>query len=408
MKLRYVLPAVAALAALAFFLRRSPPGRPSSPEPPAPKPAESRPPPPPPAAPEPRDLRKLANDLRRRALEDKDFRRQLIARLADPSEPLHLREVAAFVLASLDDPEAERALVRALEAGGESRWVRALVLALGSARDGRRPNPFDVPETPYRETTPHGLSVVLSAILLDRAARGALERQLEHADPEVRRAVLLSLRRTLVEEPAEEVEDTRRAFVRTLEADRDPSLRARAGGALGEWLLKAPPSYPKHAEVVDALVRRSLDPAEGELRFQASAALQQTRVPDSRLDPVVDQALTAADFDLRAWAIDLAAAQAETIGPGRAKLLLDAGMRDADPKVRELTLHRLSRLARPEEGVAVAAASLRDPAWHVRHAAVRALAGYPAGAGRLAALEEAARSDPHEEVRSAARAALKR
>ena len=361
------------------------------------------------------EIRQLASTLRARCRTDKSLLRELITQLLDASQPARVREVAAFVLGSLPDPEAQAALVRALEKGGDGTWIRTLILAIGSALDNGRDNTFAWGKSPYVLSTPHGLSVKITKVLLDSAARTTVEAQISHADAGVRQAVLQALRHTLIHEATIDPQgkkgvglaDVRQTFLGVLSYDSEELLRAEAAGALAEWMTRTHPSSVGHAEVRDRLLRKSLDPQEDQVRFQSLGGLRETPLPEPDLERVYQSALQGDGFEKRTWAIKLAVAHAGALGPGRQESLIALGIQDQDAKIREITVRQIAHLPKTDETLQKALASLRDPAWNVRYAAVRTLTEFDAGPELKASLEALGRSDPNPQVRAAVRRALR-
>jgi hypothetical protein len=363
------------------------------------------------AARTPQEMPQAASDLRKRARTDRDFMRALVAVLLDPSQSEHVREVVAFVLASLPDPEAQNALLKALESGGDAAWVRTLVLAMGSARDKGRDDTFGLAEGPYVRKMPSGLGVEIRTVLLDPAMRAAVEKQLEHTDVEVRRAVLQVLQHTLLFEArarregrSSDVGDVRERFIGELQKDAEPSLRAEAGRALAEWMVSVPQGSADHRQVLDTVLDQALKPEEEQVRFRTLQGLKQNPISD--LGKVYDWALHGSDFERRAWAIELVASHAETLSSDQQKAFLALAANDENPKLRETVLHQLANFPATPEARELALHCAHDGEWNVRYAAVKALAHYPATPEAVSAVGQLSASDSNEDVRQAAQETL--
>lgn len=357
------------------------------------------------------EIVQTASEMRKRARTDKDYMRSLIESLLDPSQPEHVREVMAFVLASLPDTEAQRALIQALEQGGESSWLRILILAIGSARDRGRDDSFGLPEGPWVKSTPSGLGVEIRTVLLDPAVRSAVEKRVEHEDAEVRRAVVQVLQHTLLYEARSQADgksvdigNTRKVFLQELDRDADESVRAEASRALAEWMMIAPEKSSGFEEVLQSILRKSMEPEEDQVRFRSLQGLKQTELPKDDLDRVFDRAMKGTDFESRAWAIELSAAHADG---ERQKSIMALAANDSDPKIRELALHQMTQMPGSGEAAELARHCLQDKEWNVRYAAVKALANQPVQPETLDVLERLSRTDDNEDVREIAEEALK-
>jgi HEAT repeat protein len=413
-RLALLVPAIALSALLVILaVRRSPPADPSPAGerrladpavPGAPPPAATRP-----AAPAPEELRAKATALRRRCRREKEAVGDLLRILGDPGASAADREVAALVLGSLADPEAKRALLAALREAKDPDWIVALVLALGMADQLRRDDVFGLPEgEPGVVETPHGLSVYVERLIEEAEVRDALVGRLGHEDARVRQAALRSLRHSAVEEAAgrPELAAAREALTGMMEGDSDPTLRAEAGGAVADWLLRAPSERTDRAGVLDRLMGKSVQDAEAELRFRAANTLGSVVLPETALNRVLESSLPGASFEKRAWALELAGRHAAALGEERRRVILDAALADGDAKVRETAVHQLGRFPKSAETLGFAVGALGDPAWNVRYAAARSLGSHPADPAARERLERLAQSDPEGAVRDAARKTL--
>jgi HEAT repeat protein len=354
-------------------------------------------------------LRATAAQLRARCRTDKELLGRLCGELLDPATAADRREAVAFVLGSLPDPEAARALRQALDAATDAEWIRTLVLALGCALDTGRDDSFDLYPAPYVHLTPHGLSVEIFRVIPDPDTRAALQRRLEHDDREVRRAVLLVLQHTLIGEArsGENFADLRRSFLGAVEREADEGLRAEAGRALAQWLAAAPAGRAGHVEVAETVIRRALEPGEDQIRFRALAGLKSAALEERDLARVLEAGGSDAAFERRAWAIELAAAQAERVGVDRVRDLLATGLQDGNAKLREVAARELACAPKDDRTLGLVQGALQDPAWHVRYAAARTLGGFPPGPEVVNALERASKADPHPAVREIAERGLK-
>jgi HEAT repeat protein len=357
----------------------------------------------------------LASLLRARCRTDEGLLLALIDVLLDPSQGALVREVAAFILASLPDLRAQKAVVRALEMGGDAAWIRTLVLALGSVRDIGRDGTFGYPGGPYIYTFPSGLGVQIQAVLVDPATREAVERQLAQSDVEVRQAVVQVLQHTLIaeaesrrEEEPVDIGTVRQSFLTEMNRDPEESIRAEAARALSEWVLAAPSGSKGYDEVLTGILRKSFEPGEDQLRFRVLQGLKQSELPQDEVNVIADMAVRAEDFERRSWALALVATHAESLGAERAQALIATGAGDRDAKVREIAVRQLALLPGTEGTRSLALGSLQDPAWHVRYAAVEALKALGPDEESLRALERAGQADPNEEVRNFARDAAER
>jgi len=354
-------------------------------------------------------LPKLAAEWRDRCRSDRSFIRSLARILLDRTQSSAAREVAAFVLGSLDDPEAWQALLDAIRQGGEAAWIRTLILAIGSAYDRGRDDTFSLTGGPNVVKTPTGLSVEIRKVIADPGLRSAVQGCLEHSDREVRRAALQVLKFTLVSEAlsrreGDEVElgTLRDSFVLRMIGDEENSLRAEAGHSLAEWLVTAPVGSRGHGQVLDSLFHKSLESGEEQLRFRTLQGLKQAELAGTQLEAVRQAALRGADFDQRAWAIELLGAHGESFSAEQRRDFVSSILQDADPKIRETGLRQLTALPPDDQLRDLARNSLGDPAWNVRYAAVAALGTYAGTPDLVRALEDLSRSDPQPEVRALA------
>ncbi len=367
--------------------------------------------------PDPQDRnerRKLASRLQAEARKDRGLRDRLVALLLDPSQPPARRELAAFVLGSLPFDDARRALRKALEAGGDAAWLRTLVLATGSALDRGREGTFDYAPGPFIQETPYGLSVEIRRVLQDPELRLAVQDLAAHADLDLRRTVMQVLFHSLQaegsalgSETAADFGTLRQTFLTVLSADPDSSLRGEAAWGLGQWLTLAPGESPAQKTVADALLDRSLEAADEPSRFRSLAGLKQAELGPEQLTRILGAAAApGGSFEVRSWALELLGSKAGELS-GPQQLVIVGTLSDADPKLREIAVRQLGEFKDLAEARTAARAALADPAWNVRFAAVASLAGLEGTAAREK-LTAIAGSDPSEEVREAARAALNR
>lgn len=365
----------------------------------------------------PEGIQKAATDLRARCRTDKDLMRALIARLHDPNESPHVREIAAFVLASLRDPEAQGAIREALEAATDPRWIRLLIWAAGSARDSGKDLGFSYADGPYIKKTDSGLGVEIRTVLLDPGLLQAVTKHFGHSEESVRHAAIDALEHTLAYEAdslhrgaAAGLQGLREQFLHVMSSDQVEEVRAHSASALAQWMVRAPAQSDAMAQVRSAVLEKFLDREEDLVRFRTEQALKQVPLSASELNRVLETALNENDFDLKTYAMQVAGTHARDLDPAQQASTQEAFARmateDSDAKVREFAVKQLPYLPLQKESQQTARDALRDSAWHVRAAAVESLMEFPPCPENLAALEQIRQSDPNEDVRKRAAEAL--
>ncbi|MHC4607157.1 MAG: HEAT repeat domain-containing protein [Planctomycetota bacterium] len=356
------------------------------------------------------NLEALATELRAEAVADREFLRALIALLSDGTADARSRQVAAIVLGTIDDREAQDALLAALKAGGDAAWIRTLILALGSNRE--RPTPFDVgdkgPFVVQHEET--GLCFRVRDPDLDESVIDAVLPHLGHADRDVRYAAERALRnviwltpdRPVPDAPTPGMEKVRAAFVDALREDPDETMKAAFAHQLAEWTAFFP-----DADTVAAVVDAAMQEEAGTVRFRTKEPLGRTDIPAEQWRILLDAALKES-FDTRTWAIEVVASRVGRLPEEHRdafRHVFELGIRDSDPKVRQYAARDLAK-ARIPGGEQLLLETLQDAEWNVRVASAKALEDYPATDEVVGKLEQASRSDPSEHVRKAAEKTL--
>lgn len=308
----------------------------------------------------------------------------LLSLLHDSSLSFQARCVVALVLGTIDDPQAQHALLRELQAAGDSEWIRILLHALGAEKKNPDAEIFDLPDTPFVYELA-GLRLRIQTRVADDAVRMAMASFLTHADPEVRRAAARGLVHST------DFRDVRDQFVALVKAEADDNLRAGYGHALANWLAEHGGEAPDRSAVVDVLLSASDDAA---VRFRIEEGLRRAPLSEAEVGRLIEIA-ERGSLHQQLWSLSILRARSEpVIVPVLERLAVNA----AEPKVREYAVSGVR-----SEGVLLTA--LSDPEWNVRVAAVKALAGKK---NVRAELERIAVSDPDERVRQAAQESLRR
>lgn len=231
------------------------------------------------------------------------------------------------------------------------------------------------------------------------AALPALIRALREDDSsEVRQAAAFAL--GAYQPPAPE---TVAALMEAL-AGRDPRLKTAVATTLSR--------LGREAEAVVRALLGALAAEDPRTRQSAVIVLERIGAPAAEVPALVPAVTERLEKDpderVRRFAVAVLAAVGERAGAA-VPALVGAVRSDASERVRQYSAEALRSVgAAAEEAVPVLTAALADPDWGVRVAAARALGEYgPGAAAARTALEKAAKEDPEEPVREAAKTALK-
>ncbi|MBI2933174.1 MAG: HEAT repeat domain-containing protein [Planctomycetes bacterium] len=312
-----------------------------------------------------------AHELRRDARREAAVARHLKAVLQEVPEWSAEREKAAFILGSLGQTDA---LLAALAAARDPKWIRVLLLALGTDRDLTTDNLFALPpDGPWVVETPGGLRVRIYAFLNDDE-RAAVSRFLQHESADLRWVAARVLRHSL------EATDARNAFI-DLILDPNADVQEEIADALA-------PHAPRDERILPQLLDLSL--RSDRVRFKISDSLRDLPLTPAQQQWFASTLVQAADPALRLWAFEtLSFHPPDGFESTAANLLLS----DPSSKLRE-------RAAACVTNPATLAQGLRDSEWNVRLACVQAITDPAALAAVL--------DDPDERVREAARTKAQR
>lgn len=380
------------LSALALArLRPAGPADPGIAEPPSPDGVPGSPP----ASDPPPDLAS-PSAVRSQARHNSRIVKSLADLLRDPAADFATRARAALVLGSLEGEASRRALMAELTGATDPRWIRVLLLALGSEKSA--PDPFALaPDGPWMRSEA-GLNVCVRHRIDEAEARQLVAGFLHHSDAEVRRAALEALYHSL------DHADARISTAASMDADRQDDLRAHAAKALSEWIARQGEPSAERSELVGRIVRRATRPEETLVRLRTEAHLAAALLSEGESRALLS--LTgAADTEVRRWGLEVAAKAAAKSGGALASDVVlraaELARSDRDVKMREAAARSLGSFTTsvPARDALIAAAS--DPEWNVRCQAVRSLRRFAAAPETQAALRKAA-SDPDERVRSEA------
>ena len=347
---------------------------------------------------------KLAAKWRAQARDDAAFLRRLIEAVKDPATPFEAREIAAFVIGSLQNKEGLIALADALEKA-EPGWAKTLLLALGSQKQSEDDDIFGLPDSPRVIRTPIGLTVEIRGRVIDDEVRTRMLTRLLAISPgEVRWAAALALG------DSTDYEDVRQSFVTALAIEADPAAQGELAKALSTWAAGQSEEASDRRAVVGALFDGAKRVDAAALRLRSEDGLKRMTWTVAEIQSVAPS-IEAGPFDQRRWAMAVlsgAAARADT--PARNEIFKSlewVAMSDTDAKMRELAVTSLSSFPENPRTQAVLIARLADGAWHVRAAAVRAMGRGTGGEPALNALKKTRADDPDERVRRAAAEVLK-
>jgi HEAT repeat protein len=346
-------------------------------------------------------IRSLAVDCRKRARQDAEFRKRLALTVLDETATPSVRELAAFVLGSIQDKEGLDTLARALQEARDPQCARTLLLALGCDKTWTEDDDiFDLPDSPRVIVSPLGLAVRIRGRLDDPDLRGTMvARTLSSEAAEVRWAAALALA------DSASFPDVRSGFLAALPGERDPATEGEIAKALSDWAAVEPGDSAERMRAVAALIDGAARPEAAALRLRSEDGLKRMAWTTADVRALAPR-LEEGSLDQRRWAIAVlagAASRAET--PDR-DLVFDSLARISssatEPKVREFAVTGLSEFRDRAGAEKALVAALSDPAWHVRAAAVRGLGRRAGSEDVRSALERVERTDADERVRRAA------
>jgi HEAT repeat protein len=348
----------------------------------------------------PKAASSLASEWRQAARENPEFLGRLIRLVLDDAAPAASRELAAFVLGTLTDRSGLEALSRALAGAKEPAWIRALLLALGCDRtSGDDDDIFDLPDTPRVLAVPLGLSVRMGGAIAESEFREVMVPHLRQSEAGVRWAAALALA------DSTGFPDVRAAFLDSVRAERDPATQGELGKALADWAAGQSAESADRLGIFSAILEGADRPDAASLRLRSEDGMKRMAwtSPEVRL---MAGRIESGTLDQKRWAIAvLSGAAARPDVPDRSVILetfARASASTSEAKVREFAVSGLVAFPEDERARKIILGSMRDPAWHVRAAAVRALGRGGRNAEALAALQRAEREDPDERVRRAA------
>jgi HEAT repeat protein len=345
-------------------------------------------------------LRSLAKDWRRLARTNAAARGRVAAIVLDPAAPAEARELAAFVLGSLPDPDALDALLDALRDSTDAAWTRTLLLALGSAKEsGEDDDVFGLGDSPRVVATPLGLEVRIRGAILEAGARARMTPQVrEGTDPGVRWAAALALA------DSTRFPDVRRAFLDALGLEADPATQGEVGKALADWAAGEAAGTPDRSAVFDAILEGARRPDASALRLRCEDGMKRmswTAVEVRAVAPGIE----SGSFDQRRWSMAvLAGAASRPDTPARDEVfeaIQRVASSDPDAKIRDLAVTAASSFPDRPQAEALLIGSLEDTAWHVRAAAARALGRMNRSVEILDALRRVEQGEADERVRRA-------
>ncbi len=338
-----------------------------------------------------------AEDLRRQALANPEFLRQLVVQLADPLTPMATRRLIALVLGTIPDPEAQGALVNVLRSSQDASFKRLILLALGAFKTRAAVSGLFRQGGPYVIEFEGGLSLVIKTELRDDGIRSEVLKHLLDADPAVRAAVVLASRFSTsfpeVRQGLLSIADSR--------ADTDEARMASAG-SLADWSGTQSAESADRQQVCSVLLSLGVQPDEIGIRLATQTGLEQAPLSPLELERVSDVLRTSQDLGTVTWGLGLLSSKAgeDLDGDARTLSLITTLVSNTDPKIRENAV----RSAGSYSGVSAEALlqkGLTDPEWHVRFAACQALREGEATPRRLQ-LIESARKDRDPRVAAAA------
>jgi HEAT repeat protein len=341
-----------------------------------------------------------ARSLRKSLLAFPDRMKEAIRFLRDPGAPVELRRSMAVVLGSLPGRLGKRALLESLRDRTVEGLERTVILALGSIEfeDGRE---FERDDQPNAVWAAPGMAVFVLGPLGDPEARAELDGHLTGSQAEERRAAARVLR------DSTGFPEVRKAFLDRLGAETDGETAAEEAAALATWTGKAPSGDAERG----ATMGRVLDllPASDEIvRFRLTSPLSSLELLPAEADRLRGIA-SSGDADTRHFAMSVLGRRLGISGEEdrtALPILILATAQDPEAEVRAVAALGLGRVSKePQVLGALTTALGADPVWEVRAAAARALSG--AGPSARAALQLAAQSDSHPDVRVAAERALK-
>jgi HEAT repeat protein len=278
--------------------------------------------------------------------------------------------------------------------------MRALLLALGCDRtSGEDDDIFDLPDTPRVLSIPVGLSVRIGGAVAESEIRDVMVPHLRQSEAGVRWAAALALA------DSAGFPEVRAAFLDSVRSERDPATQGELGKALADWAAGQAAESADRLGIFSAILEGADRPEAASLRLRSEEGMKRMAwtSPEVRL---MAGRIESGTLDQKRWAIAvLAGAAARSDLPDRSVVLdvfSKASASASEAKVREFAVSGLVAFPEDARACQILLGSLRDPAWHVRSAAVRALGRNERTPEILAALQRVEREDPDERVRRAA------
>ncbi|MBV9463402.1 MAG: HEAT repeat domain-containing protein [Verrucomicrobiae bacterium] len=352
-------------------------------------------------------VRTAANAVRRRAIADPAYLRELGRLLLDPGQPERLRECVAIILGTIEGPDASAALVAALEHAQDASLRKWIVLGLGSWKEPAGAESFGGLDNPWVVEHPSGLQIVEKNPIRDPAAAAALLKILrEGQDEPLRLDAIRALRHSLAEA------DVRREFAAQFQQPRPPDTTAELGSALAAWAAQAPENQEADkAAVVSALLNAAARPEQSALRFKTEEYLRGLPLTRGEMEKASALLRGANDFETKYWAMAFAADHAryadDDLRPGFISFYTQTVAADPDAKIREKAAQALAAFPATDDSTSALAGALEhDKEWNVRAAAAEALGKLEGSFDPAPFLAKAAASDPNEAVREAAKTSL--
>jgi HEAT repeat protein len=354
------------------------------------------------------EIRRVANEVRRKAMGDPAFMRTLGAVIGDEARPMAVREVAALILGTIQSGEAERMLVEALGRVSDVGLQRCLVNAIGSLKESEGANCFGGMDNPSVVEHASGLQVMVRTKITDpAAARALLDLMKATGDSELRTDVARVLRLSLDQELV------RAGFMEAMRGSYEPRTIAEVGAALSGWAAEnAGGSAAERGKIVNLLIETAEKPEHSSLRFLSEGSLGALPFSKEELARTTAVFQKSSDFDVRYWALSMLnrqmaradATEQETIRG----ICMETLGREKDGKLREVAVTGLGEMPGDAATGALITAAQKDPEWNVRDAAIEALGARAFRADVVEMLEKVAKEDGNSTVRQTAEESLRK